>query len=163
MPVSCVLSRSVISNSATPWTIACQTPLFLRFSRQEYWDRLPFPSPGDPPDPGIKSLSPTLAGGFFTTESLGKPNSGIPCWKPHHWSQERWGKKKKTNNLPIYTHIQIHKHKPQKETRHHHTIPIESQTGIPSLASNLFQFGQKDFMEFKWKKKKTKTNLLLST
>ena len=44
----------------------------LGFSRQEYWSRLPFPSPGDLPDPGIKPISlesPTLAGGFFTTST----------------------------------------------------------------------------------------------
>ena len=37
---------------ATPWTVACQTPLFMEFSRQEYWSRLPFPFPGDLPKPG---------------------------------------------------------------------------------------------------------------
>ena len=50
--------------SKYPWTIACQAPLSMRFSRQEYWSELPFPSPGDLPDPGIepKSLmSPALA------------------------------------------------------------------------------------------------------
>ena len=43
-------------------------------SRQEYWNGLPFPSPGDLPDLGIKPMSPALAGGFFTTEPPGKPN-----------------------------------------------------------------------------------------
>ena len=46
---------SVMSDSfVTPWTIACHTPLSIVFSRQEYWSGLPFPSPGDLPDPGIK-------------------------------------------------------------------------------------------------------------
>ena len=44
--------------SATPWTITCQAPLSMGFSRQEYWSRLLFSSPGDLPDPGIKPLSP---------------------------------------------------------------------------------------------------------
>ena len=57
---------------ATLWTVACQSPLSLEFSRQEYWSGLPFPIPGDLPDPGIKSMSPALAGGFFTTEPPGK-------------------------------------------------------------------------------------------
>ena len=48
------------SNSATPWTIAHQASLSMEFSRQEYWSRLPFPSPGDHPNPGIKSRSPVL-------------------------------------------------------------------------------------------------------
>ena len=60
-------------NSATPWTAAGQAPLPLRFPRQEYWSGLPFPSPGDLPDPGIKLISPALAGRFFTTEPPGKP------------------------------------------------------------------------------------------
>ena len=38
----------------TPWTVACQALLFMGFARQEYWNRLPFPSPGDLPNPGIK-------------------------------------------------------------------------------------------------------------
>ena len=53
----------------TPWTIAHQAPLSMEFSRQEYWSGLPFPIPGDLPDPGIEPtslVSPALAGGFFT-------------------------------------------------------------------------------------------------
>ena len=60
----------------TPWTIAYQAPLSMEFSRQEYWSELPYPSPGDLPNPGTepKSLvSPALAGGLFTTASPGKP------------------------------------------------------------------------------------------
>ena len=44
----------------TPWTIVHQAPLSMGFSRQEYWSGLPFPSPGDLPDPGIEPKSPTL-------------------------------------------------------------------------------------------------------
>ena len=60
----------------TPWTVACQAPLSVEFSRPEYWSGLPFPSPGDLPNPGIEPrspASPALAGGFFTTVSPGKP------------------------------------------------------------------------------------------
>ena len=45
---------------ATPWTVACQAPLSMGFSRQEYWTGLPFPSPGDLPDPEIEPGSPAL-------------------------------------------------------------------------------------------------------
>ena len=70
-----LLSRSFISDSfATPWTAARQAPLSVGFSRQEYWSGLPFPSPGDLPNPGIKPMSPALAGGFFTIEPPGKPS-----------------------------------------------------------------------------------------
>ena len=57
---------------ATPWTVACQTPLSMGFSRQKYWSGLPFPSPGDLPDSGIETQAPVLptvsctAGRFFT-------------------------------------------------------------------------------------------------
>ena len=55
---------------ATPWTGACQAPLSMGFFRQEYWSGLPFPPPGDLPNPGTEPMSlesPALAGGFFTT------------------------------------------------------------------------------------------------
>ena len=59
----------------TPWAVACQVPLSMRFSRQEYWNRLPCPPPGDLPNPGTEStflVPPALAGGFFTIEPPGK-------------------------------------------------------------------------------------------
>ena len=51
--------------------------MFMGFSQQEYWSGLPFPPPGDLPDPGIKPRSPVLASGFFTTEPPGKPDEHI--------------------------------------------------------------------------------------
>ena len=48
------------NSSVTPWTVAHQIPLSMRFPRQEYWSGLPFPTPGDLPDPGIKLSSPSL-------------------------------------------------------------------------------------------------------
>ena len=57
---------------ATPWTAAFQAPPSMGFSREEYWSGLPFPSPGDLPDPEIEPTPPALAGGFFTTEPSGK-------------------------------------------------------------------------------------------
>ena len=59
-----------------PWTVAHQAPLFMGFSRQEYWSGLPFPHPGDISNPGIEPESSALAGGFFTTEPPGKPQIG---------------------------------------------------------------------------------------
>ena len=56
----------------TPWTVACQAPLIVGVPRQEYWNRLPFPSPGYLPDPGIERAPPALAGGFFTTQPTGR-------------------------------------------------------------------------------------------
>ena len=59
---------------ATPWTVACQAPLFMIFSRQEYCSGLPFAPLGDLPNPGTEPASLALAGRFFTTESPGKPS-----------------------------------------------------------------------------------------
>ena len=57
---------------ATVWTVGHQVPLFIGFSRQEYWGEWPCPPPGDLPDPGIQLeslVSPTLEGRFFTTSA----------------------------------------------------------------------------------------------
>ena len=53
---------------ATLWAVACQAPLSMGFSKQEYWTGLLFPSPGNLSNPRIKPMSPALAGRFFTTE-----------------------------------------------------------------------------------------------
>ena len=57
----------------TPWTVACQAPLSVGFSRQEYWSGLPFPSLGDLPNPGIKPGSPALQADSLPTELRRKP------------------------------------------------------------------------------------------
>ena len=59
----------------TPWTVARQPPLSIAFSRQEYWGGLPFPSPGDLPDPGIEPTSPALQAVSLPTEPSGKPTT----------------------------------------------------------------------------------------
>jgi len=66
-----------MSNSAASWTLTCQAPLSMKFPRQAYWSGLPFPSPGDLHDLGIKPISSALAGRFFTTEPPGKPKQGV--------------------------------------------------------------------------------------
>ena len=69
-----LFSHLVISDSfVIPWTAAHQAPLSMGFPWHDYYSRLPFPSPGHLPNPEIKPTSPTLAGGFFTTECPGKP------------------------------------------------------------------------------------------
>ena len=58
----------------TPWTnVSHQSPPSMGFSRQEYWSGVPFPSPGDLPNPGIKPMSPTLQADPLTSEPPGKP------------------------------------------------------------------------------------------
>ena len=75
----------------TPWTVARQAPPSMEFSRSEYWSGLPFPSPGDLPDPGIEPRSPTFQANTLPSEPPGKPlfklcvktdrSSGIPLWR----------------------------------------------------------------------------------
>ena len=67
-----VKSLSRVRLFATPRTVAHQAPLSMGFSRQEYWSGLPFPSPGDLPDPGIEPRSPALQAAL-TSEPQGKP------------------------------------------------------------------------------------------
>ena len=78
---------------ATPWTVTHQVPLSIEFSRQEYCSGLPFPSPGDLPDPGIELVSPELARDSFTAEPPGKPlyleteiQIGAVTYSSSHWT-----------------------------------------------------------------------------
>ena len=67
-----VKSLSPVQLFATPWTVAHQDPTSMGFSKQEYWSGLPFPSPGDLPDPGIEPGSPTLKADALPSEPPGK-------------------------------------------------------------------------------------------
>ena len=75
-------AHSVVSDSETLWTIARQAPLSMGFSRQEYRSGLPFPPPGDLPDPRMEPSS-ALASGFFTTKPPGKPQEEMKCLQNH--------------------------------------------------------------------------------
>ena len=84
--ITCVCTQlfSHVQIFTTPWTVTRWAPLSIAFSRREYWSGLPFPPPGGLPDPGIKPVplaSPAMTGGFFTTESPGKPSYSL---------QEKW-------------------------------------------------------------------------
>ena len=70
----CAQLLSRVQLFVNPWAVARLAPLSMGFSRQEYWVGLPFPTPGDLPNRGIKPESPALAGEFFTTAPPGKPN-----------------------------------------------------------------------------------------
>ena len=65
----------------TPWTVACQSPLSMGFPRQEYWNELPFPSPGNPSNPGIKPVS--LVCPALQVDSLPSQSSGKWCSIPN--------------------------------------------------------------------------------
>ena len=98
------------SDSATPWTVALQAPLFMGFSRQEYWSGLPFPSPGDFLYPGTEPMSPALQ-----AESLPSEPSGGLQWNTHvqrlldlgwpgHWDRTLWSQGRQgCRNLQVTT------------------------------------------------------------
>ena len=85
-----VKSLSRVQIFATPWTVAYQAPLSMGFSRPEYWRGLPFPSPGDLPDPGIKPGSPALQADSLPSEPPGKPLTLIRAMEMNRHSRV-WG------------------------------------------------------------------------
>ena len=92
------------------WTITCQASLSMGFSRQEYWSGLPFPPPGDLPDPGSKPMSPALAGGFFTAESRGKPCRYLCLNKRLAVPDSYSNLGGKTVSVCVCTHVQKERH-----------------------------------------------------
>ena len=89
----CVLSH--VRLFAAPWTVACQAPLSREFSRQQYWSGLPFPTPGDHPNPGnepASPASPALAGGFYHCATWEAPRPTqvppkSPCAKQEYFEE----------------------------------------------------------------------------
>ena len=75
-----VKSLSCVRLFATPWTVARQAPLSMGFSRQDYWSGLPFPSPGNLPNPGIEFRSPTLQADSLLSEPQGNYFIYILSW-----------------------------------------------------------------------------------
>ena len=97
---TCMLTPfSPIQLFVTLWIVAHQTSLSMAFSRQEYWSRLPWPPPGDLPDPGIEPVSlmpPALAGGFFTTSATWKNLRHTAAAYPREFKNifsDEWGNK----------------------------------------------------------------------
>ena len=76
-----VKSLSRVRLFETPWTVAYQAPSSMGFSRQEYWSGLPFPSPEDLPNPGIKPRSPALQADALLSEPPGKPKRDARKYK----------------------------------------------------------------------------------
>ena len=85
----------------TPRTLACQAPLSTGFPRQEYWSGMPFASPG------IESVSPALAGGFFTPEPPGKPLYILHCFKIRGYNFKDQMQLKKLYSNPVLKHSAI--------------------------------------------------------
>ena len=84
-----VKSLSRVRLFATSWTVAHQAPPSLGFSRQEYWSGLPFPSPGDLPNPGIEPRSPALRTDVLTSQLPGKPQLGCRSYYYTSFTDEK--------------------------------------------------------------------------
>ena len=97
----CVSCCSPVWLFATPWTVAYQAPLSMEFSRQEYWSALPFPSPGDLPNPGIEPRSPVLQA------------DSLPC-KPA--SPIKYGERNQNNRTKMPLYFQTQPLLPDSET-----------------------------------------------
>ena len=84
-------SLSRVRLFATPWTVAYQAPQSTEFSGQDYWSGLPFPSPGDLPNPGIKPKSPALQADSLLTGLQGKPKETRDLQrKPTKTNHRKW-------------------------------------------------------------------------
>ena len=81
------VSRSVMSNSVTPWTVTHQGPLSMEFSRQEYWSGLPFPSPGDLPDPG---LEPRFLSSYIPASLVAQTVKNLPTMRETWVWEDPW-------------------------------------------------------------------------
>ena len=101
-----VKSLSRVWLFATPWTVSYQAPPSMGFSRQECWSGLPFPSPGDLPDPGIEPRSPTLQADALPSDPPGKPlDSSDNCIWKSKWRQNAEMTSKMQNVEESYTLI----------------------------------------------------------
>ena len=140
-----MFSCLVTSDSfATPWIVARQVPLSMGFSSQEHWSGLPFPSPGDLPDPRIELPSPALAGRFFT-ESLGKSRnifqfSSVTQLCPtlcDPMNRSRPGLPVH-QQLPEFTHTHVHRVSDATQPSHPLSSPSPPAPN-PSQHQSLFQ------------------------
>ena len=144
-----VKSFSCVQLFATPWTVTYQAPLSMGFSRQEYWSGLPFPSPGDLPDPGTEPVSPALQADALTSEPPGKPT--INC-KDNIRSDQSLSRvrlcdsvNRSTPGLPVHHQLpeftQTHVHQVGDAIQPSH--PLSSPSPLapnPSQHQSLFQW-----------------------
>ena len=123
-------SLSHVRLFATPWTVAHQASPSMGFSRQEYWSGLPFPSPGDLPDPGIEPGSPALEADTLTSEPPGKPQT-------HKGLSQRFSKiMQKTENSRICILLPGPQEGLKTSKRYCFTAPDGSWVGISGLSKD---------------------------
>ena len=104
-------SLSCVKHLATPWLVACHSPLSMGFSRQEYWSGSPFPSPEDLPNPGIKPISPSspaLQADSLPLSHLGSPEGRTLCSKGHSGDPEFYFIRSETLGVSVYSPLCMH-------------------------------------------------------
>ena len=125
----------------TLWTVACQAPLSVGFSRQEYWSGLPCPLPGDLPNPGIEPaslMSPALTGEFFTTSATWEAPSIIlsPLYS-HVGDQVKMKKWRPGWTLPRSFNSTAERDFPSSAVDKTHAPNTGGPTSIPGLGSKI--------------------------
>ena len=149
----CVLSHQVISDSLrTLWTTVCQAPLSMGFPRQEYWSGLPFPSPGDLPNPGIEPTFPTLTGEFFTT---GSPTKCSCCCSVAQSCPTLCSPMDcSTPGFPVLNHLlefaQTHVHWVGDAIQPSH--PLSSPLFLPLIFPSIRVFSNESALRIRWPK-----------
>ena len=97
----CVLSRfSCVQLCATPWILACQAPLSMGFFRQEYWNGLPCPPPGDLPNPEIKPVASAFQADSLPLSPPGKPMRLLVYYKSYIWTADEEAHRARPGRVP---------------------------------------------------------------
>ena len=128
----------------TPGTVACQVPVSMGFPRQEYWSGLPFSSPRDLPNAGIKPMSPALADRFPTTQSPGKSLTG--CWQCLRSEFEVSGWSKGNTWVLITLRMVGYEVWRNKETQQHKCM-LYAHASSPTLSSSAMNGSWPSFRE----------------
>ena len=140
---------SVVSDSATPWTVARQAPQTMGFSRQEYWSGLPFPPPGDLPDPGIEPTSPAssaLAGGPSGKLSSVQLLSDLRLFATP-WTAARQASLPITNSCSLLKLMSIELVMPSN-----HLILCCPRLLLPSIFPSIRVFSNESALPIRWPK-----------
>ena len=140
-------------DSWNPWTVACQAPLSIGFSRQEYWSGLPFPSPGDLPNLGIEPGSPALQADSLPTELWGKPLLLLTLYQPKLFSTHVMKQDKFCVSVPQTMYINPHKVHSANKNANKYTHKGDSFSVLESICIEWFGSLLPLTFALKWKVK----------